>query len=535
MIKNKNTLVSYCLMLGIAIFLITLLHTNSAEAGWLGEAWESFKGAVSETWDSVKEAASSVIEAIGEAATWIKDEIMAYVNSIITLEPGHVSEFCETFESYKNSYKADDGCWTCQIFILFFDTGNEVASLMSGILKGSAAKLLWCGLLLWLTYHVTCFYSNVANGESILPLLTQIFGGFLRVGICLALVTEGNNLFDYIVNPILSSFANFASAAIGYSCDVSVGEGGGAGPLSGSRKSMVCMVNAIASGLSEPRAVAHALRCGGWHWRALTVNVNPFMDPFQFGPDIPNPIMIGWGMCLQFWYMIIDFMFPLSLLDVVFRLGIILGFVPLLAVAWVFPCTRSYTKTGFELFLHCCMTFLICSMVLGIIVTLIRTSWAAGMPSEFMNDMVANDYVGAFDGVWYSGGYKVVILSQVISFFGIIMAPKPDQISSQFVGASAESQGVAYKAIHYIILFVVDVIILIISILTAGATAELYIYKLFHQSKEIARTAEAIKKAKERKDALEKKIKKIRERQRKLRRLRANVRKAKAAAKTLKK
>ncbi|MCQ2914395.1 MAG: hypothetical protein MJ247_04300 [Alphaproteobacteria bacterium] len=506
-----------------------LLSSSFAMASWFGDAWDAISGAASEVWDAVVDTAEAVADAVVDAAEWVWDQVKELISSIVSFEPGDISRLCSDFNTYKANHNAGSGCWTCQIFMIFFDAGNQIAGKIAGAFSGPGVRVLAVGLLAWIGYHTLVFYSNVAQGGELLQHFTHMGGGLVRGALCVVFLSGGASfIFDSVIAPILSSTANYAMVVSGTKCTVSTGGGSlASGPLSGTRGSMNCMIKAIASGLAEPQAVADALRCAALHWR--TFKVNALITSFEIA-DIPHPMMWLWGCFLQIWYAIIGFMFPLALLDIVFRMGIILGFTPVFVLSWVFPCTRHYCKTGFELFLHCCFGFLISALLLAMMVAMFASAWSMGMTENFMKAMYNKDYINAFDAVWYTHGYKIMILTQVISCYGIHLAPKPDSLASQFVNDSCEGEGVAFKAIHYIIEFIIDIILLVITIISWGATSEMYFYKLADYAQKVKKTTEEINKIKKKEEAIRKKMNEIKRRIRQLQKVQETLRRVKAIA-----
>ncbi len=421
---------------------------------------------------------------------------------------------CKSYSDYLAEYGGSGGfCWTCRVFMLFFDTGNEVSGYIARVIQEPARNLLAVGFGIWLLCHTAMFLSNIGDAPDLFAHLTNIGGGMIRAGIAAGLLLGGSAAaFDYFVNPILSSAAAYATAVVSdIPCSAGTTNSGSLqlplGP--GVRDSMECMIKQIANGMAPTQALAAGMRCGAWHYYKVPVA----------GMDLFWPPMWMWGCLMSLFFWVVSFLFPMALLDVVFRICIILGMLPLFVVAWVFPLTRSYASKGWDIFLGSCFVFVIASMMIGMLVTVVDSAWAIaskGNIPAFRAAMEAGQYVDAYKDLEKNGGVENFAIILAIAFFGIYIAPKVDEYASKFTDA-VSTPSCALRAVMAIANAIVDLICLIITIFTMGAGACVYVMKIAQQAK---RTAEQIKRVQER-------IKKIREMQRRARAVRAKMQKAK--------
>ena len=417
---------------------------------------------------------------------------------------------CDAYSEYLKEYAGEGDCWTCKIFMLFFDTGNQVSGYIAKVIEEPAKMLLAVGFGIWILCKTASFFSNTGDAPDIFAHMTEIGGGMIRAGIATCLLMGGSAAaFNYFVNPVLSSAAAYATTVVSDNpCPAGASNSGSLDlPLgSGVRDSMECMIKKIANGMAPSQALARGMRCGAWHY---------FEIP-SLGLDILWPPMWIWGCMMGVFFWAISFLFPMALLDVVFRIGIILGMLPLFVVAWVFPLTRNYATTGWNVFLQACFIFVVAAMMIGMLVNMIEQTWviAAGRGIEaWKAQMEAGAYVDAFKALVKAGGVTNFLIVMSIACFGIYIAPKVDDFGGRLVGDTNPPNGCAVRAIKAIVNAVVDLVLLVLTVITMGAAACTYVLKVAQWTK---RTADQIKATQER-------IKKLRDLEKRVRRAKQKI------------
>lgn len=418
---------------------------------------------------------------------------------------------CEAYSTYLKEYAGDSGdCWTCKIFMLFFDTGNQVAGYIAKIIEEPAKMLLAVGFGIWILCKTASFFSNTGDAPDIFAHMTEIGGGMIRAGIATCLLMGGSAAaFNYFVNPVLSSAAAYATTVVSdVPCTAGSTNSGSLDlPLgSGVRDSMECMIKQIANGMGPSQALARGMRCGAWHY---------FEIPAA-GIDILWPPMWIWGCAMGVLFWAVSFLFPMALLDVVFRIGIILGMLPLFVVAWVFPLTRNYASTGWNVFLQACFVFVVAAMMIGMLVNVVEQTWviAAGRGMEaWKKQMEAGAYVDAYKALVEAGGVTNFFIVLAVAFFGIYIAPTVDDFGGRLVGDTNPPRGCAVRALKAIVNAVIDLVLLVLTVLTMGAAACTYVLKIAQWTK---RTADQIK-------AMQDRIKKLRELENRVRRAKQKI------------
>lgn len=426
---------------------------------------------------------------------------------------------CPPYSTYLKQYQGDNGeCWICKIFMLFFDVGNEVAGHIAKVIETPAKKLMGVGLGIWILCHTAMFFSNLVDAPDIMAHLTNIFGGMLRAGIATAFLSGGSTAaFNYFVNPILSSAAEYTTVVL---TDVPCPAGSNNGTLNrpmgpGVRSSMECMIKQLSNGMAPTQALAAGLRCGALYWIPIKIPDVKVSIPLigeveimkgkEFG-HIPNPIAWLWGCWLGVSFWAIGFLFPLVLLDVLFRICIILGMLPLFVISWVFPSTRRYASAGWSIFLYACFAFVVSAMMIGMIVKMVEMSWvvSAGKTlGAFRAQIEAGQYLKAFTDLELAGGIINLLMVVAIAFFAIYIAPQTDKFTDKIIGDGQYDFGdsVALRTVKAMINGVIDVICFVLTVVTLGAGACVYVIKVAQYTQktvqEIQRMQKIIRKMRE--------------------------------------
>ena len=113
---------------------------------------------------------------------WIAMMLLAMV--LIIANPAFAADDCKSYSDYLKEYSGDsDDCWTCNIFMLFFDTGNQVAGHIAKVIEDPAKMLLAVGFGIWILCKTASFFSNTGDAPDIFAHMTEIGGGMIRAGI----------------------------------------------------------------------------------------------------------------------------------------------------------------------------------------------------------------------------------------------------------------------------------------------------------------------------------------------------------------
>ena len=424
-----------------------------------------------------------------------------------------MEEYCGGWDEAFANYSGSENCWACQIFMLIFDAANTVAGHVNSALSGPLSSVIVSGCGLWILFHTVVFFGNFSNPEPA-EYLTKVGGILLKVVFGLMLIKGGASMaFTYIVNPVLTAGARLATNSIsttGSGLGVSIGDisGSMSGPLGGGvRSALKQMIESVSASMAQSQAIAFGLRCGAPFWMKI-IDLIPVFNPLMF--------VVGAFLGCIFWAIAILFSF--ALLDVIFRIGLLVGMMPVFIAAWVFPVTASYAQTAWVTLLHCGLTFFVTGIMASLMNILVQRAWGPSDSNtgfnEFMTKMHAGQYVEAWDSLFDSGiggGLGAICLVICIAFWAWFLTPKADSMASKFVEGFTSS--CALKAIKMIISLVMDLLMLIISLCTFGLGSLVYSAKVVKVLSDNIERAEEI--AEKIKKVIEK-IRKMRERMQKM-------------------
>lgn len=419
-----------------------------------------------------------------------------------------------------SAIKDYDKCWTCTILMIFFDSSNALAADVAQILETPAKNVLAVGLGVWLAFHTAIFFSSVSTEPNLAEFATKVGAMCLRAAFAIVFLSGMASVaFDYFVSPVITAGAQ-TGTLLGNSSPIAIAretiELGSDTPYSPSavssgmpmssevRSAMYEMVGSLGNGLKEMQKVANAMRCGSFE--AIKI---PWPLSWILASHIWDPLMWLFGCVIGVIMWLVALLFPMILMDAMIRLGMMMSLVPAFVVAWVFPSTRHFSKTGFDIILNSCFLFVITAIVLNIIVAMISES--AGFDNNFFAALEASNYEKVHDIIWEDnekskngvGPILRFIITVCAGLFAIMIVPKSDKLAAHFAGGDfPDSCGL--KALHLTVELIINLIMLILTVVTVGMGSVLVIAKFFHATAKTLETIEKIRKALE-------KIKKIAE------------------------
>lgn len=450
-----------------------------------------------------------------------------------------MAAICDTWGENIADYSDQSHCWSCEIFVLLFDSSNTIAGQINKTLAKPVMGLVIMGGMLWLAFCTVAFFSNISGPSDPMEFLTKVGTIMLRVGFAGCFLAGGASLaFEYIINPVLSSGVRLASDVFSMTNAGSVAlpndiSGSASGPMgAGVRDGLKALISQLASSMAEAQAIAQGLRCGAFFWKkfeGLSFGVG-FLS-IDLLPEIlvPNPLMwaVGaWTGCM-FW--IISILFCFAMLDVVFRIGLLVGLLPVFIASWVFPMTGRFAKTAWSMFVNSVLVFFITAITASFIVIFVKNAWNISSSSEFgtfLQKMQASSYVEAWDSLFEAGagaGLLSILFVFAVVYWGWMMAPKADKTASEILQSSFSSS-IAIKALSSTVNFIIDLIMLVITIVTVGLGAIVYVLKF---ARFFIKAAKAAKKLRD----IQKKIEKLQKLQEKVNKIHSKAKKVQSKVK----
>lgn len=447
------------------------------EAVIIGETVvDAATAAINGDWDGIMDAIDKGIDKSAENfKSLVKDLIANFFN---------IQKYvCPPYGTFKTEAST---CQMCKIFMMVFDKSNQVCAAIARAVSPSAAKALLAFFGLWMAITVLQEFSGVASEQDGGALLTKIGGMLIRVALAYFVMLDSCEwFFSHIINPTLDAMVDIVSSVSSSPCGTGGGGASSNAPLSpGVRSGMQCAIQNISDGVSEVLAISAAIRCGANMWEPIDWLPIQIFHPFMW--------LYGCGIGFVFWF--VSFIFPLVMLDIIFRIGIVLGFAPIFFLAAVFDSTRGYTKRWFEVFFGACMVFVVASIALAIVVDMVKSvlnTYGSNGAGSFISMIQGNQFVEAYLQLDGKALFFSLIAINGIGFWATQIAPKCDEIAKGiFGGVSTES--CAMKTLKMLINLIFEVLILILTIVTWGIGSVLYVCRVV---KLIGDAAKAVEKA----------------------------------------
>ena len=473
------------LLIGIFSLLHGVFAPVPAEANWFNDIVDAVEGVVNDVVDAVETVVDEVVETVEEIIDTVKKALVGGVTHGRIEQCPMLAEITDYEE-----------CWTCTVFMMFFDASNSLAGHVASVLEGPVVTFMWAMFLVWLAFNVAVFFSSVADAPDLGEFAGKVGGMAFRILFATVFLQGGAAIaFDYFINPVITDASQLANQLV-----TGTTECGGDTIISGgssktamsneTRETMRCMVGGLGGGLREAQKMAQSLRCGSGYWYTM-----PLILKFVGWEYLPNPMMWALGCMLGAFFWVISLIFPMVLMDAVFRIGLMVGMVPMWVAAWVFPASRSYAKTAFYIVFHSCLLFVVMALVMNMCVEMIRIS-LSNMGAEFISHMQAGAYVDAYESVEAGADFYKIFILMAVCFFGILMPPKAEEITSQLSGKTFPPS-VGMEALEMMINLVLDIIILILVIITVGLGSIMYLARLaqfVHKSDKAIKTMRRIMK-----------------------------------------
>lgn len=139
--------------IGLLVLLGNLFTPAPANAG----LWDTITDAVSDVVDAVESVVEEVVETVQEVAEEVVETVKEVIDSIKVALVGGVThgriEQCPLLSEITDY----DECWTCTVFMMFFDASNSLAGHVASVLEGPAVTFMWAMFLVWLAFNTAVF------------------------------------------------------------------------------------------------------------------------------------------------------------------------------------------------------------------------------------------------------------------------------------------------------------------------------------------------------------------------------------------
>lgn len=352
---------------------------------------------------------SSIIHASHEQTQMFGGSEVANLNPELrkdaSLGIGEVYEELEKkkcLPSYKmRTYDTSD-CTLCPIIRAVFNTVSQIAATASVNFSKPVAKVVAVAFAMWLAFYLLKYLASMEAKDIKDVFQEVVFKGGQVVLVIMILNGGASNFYKWLINPVYETALAGGSAALG-SCSsgdcskntsIKVSNAEGVQnikdglPVSMGTAIINAMVN-MENNISEIRAFGSSLMCYSW-------------DKGWF--IFPKWSLLISGLLFWVMAMLMIFIVPLLMVDVVFELGVAVALLPPAIGCFPFRYTRKNCNKVWDTFLNSAFAFLFVSIVLVMILTVLKQEAEflasdSGMTwAQIMSDDVGkmDDYIDNF-------------------------------------------------------------------------------------------------------------------------------------------
>lgn len=391
----------------------------------------------------------------------------------------------------------DNGCWFCPVFETLFETMNGLAGKLNEGLRDVIVGYGWSstyslmGLLLfgYIIFVVGKAFFSFKETEPI-ELFSQVFFPTMRCMIAALLIWNWQAIYGYMVEPLLMGSIGFGQNVMtagvnssGYTATYDLNSG--AYFSSKCRTSITldfAFFNNLGVGLTGGPTAHLNFRRGGYstgqfYERSTNYTLNGQRVPFGNGMngaiqcflDTVSQNLITWmavgaSFIADCWKIALDnffgaiqmliigiiifvgaFMiflsFPLKLIDSLFRLMFVTALMPLWVAFWVIPQTRGYTKKAWDMFVQVMFSFIILSVVLVMVLTIIEKMFdkdVSGIDIQnIVQSLLRDKSVKGLEYINFSG--VGIFMTAALMYLAFSLVGKAESFVDHFASGGAGS------------------------------------------------------------------------------------------------
>ena len=284
------------------------------------------------------------------------------------------------------SWYNNQKCRFCPLLGPVFRTADYMSEISRNTLAYSFAILIVVGLAIWIAMKTVIFVSSFTKQDAA-KYITDMLKQSYKFMIAFFLLISYNDVFNYIVNPLLKAGLDFGTAfvkvdtverrlnvsSVSKEAFEALGEklpADYALNLDNSyyNVSMYAKLENLAYNVNKQYAllqtIGSGLNCLGWKYMTMQFGLGDGEIGLGFA-------CIIYGICFSCFGFLLSIAFIFYIFDAVVQLGIVGALLPFLIASWPFKITSRYTSTGFKMLLNSIFTFMMIGLVVKISMTLI--------------------------------------------------------------------------------------------------------------------------------------------------------------------
>lgn len=337
------------------------------------------------------------------------------------------SKGCQSIMAKLNEIKT---CPLCKIFKIILDTDQSIATQSYNALAHSFRNVIIMVMGLYIAYQTLLMVGAFTKQDApkyITTLLVQAF----KVGVAALLLTESSYIYNNVINPLMKGGMEFGQALIfpaensnANTLTADLKEYGefqeGAIGIDVLRKIMETVM-AFNQKAAEMPAIGSSLICISVHEAASFL--------IDFSMFTQGLLLYAFG-----WMILLSASF--YLLDSTVRFGIFCALVPFLIAAWPLKVTRSYTMSGWKIFINSFFNFAMMGLVLAVCLELVCE--ALGGSSEEVIAAINGNRVETLQKMMDMSGTSF-LKTLVCCMFAFKMVKEVGALASEISGTSGGS------------------------------------------------------------------------------------------------
>lgn len=310
-------------------------------------------------------------------------------------------------------------CWSCPVFEKFFQAATSVYTSIQSSTAPTAYTVIAVGFALWLALRIMRQIGSLKELD-IYSFWNDLAVRAFWAAMCAALTSNITQVTNDLIFPVWSGFIDFGIMVVGKlpmdGGGVSCGTGDPATGLS-------CLVAAIHTKLAEGREMGYVL---------MTCNTESL-------------ILNMYGAGIYAVSLVLGALFPIFMLDGVFRFAIVMALMPLWICAFCFPISRKLASKAWNAFLGVCLQGAVMAVFAALCVWCLQAFIAHKFPA-IKNAMALATDVNVAQQV--SNGPGIVIFIFIAFFLLLFGKVLMNLLSMNFCaggGGSSATMGSALK------------------------------------------------------------------------------------------
>lgn len=323
-------------------------------------------------------------------------------------------------------------CLFCPLFKVLYGAAQQMARISFEKTAIPIRTVMLVGFALYIAFSVLGYVSTLTKADAskyLTGLLTMSF----KVLIAYLLLTNGEEIYTYFLNPVLSAGLDFGGAMLFSNGGSSMAEckANSSGSLvgifpDGLYDDLECFIKGVQDEIAFAQAAGSALVCFGRKEASSWAGIWDFSMVIQ-------------GAIIYLCALLLSFAFAFYLIDSVVQLGIVGALMAFLIGCWPFKMTSGYTKKGLDMFLNTFFVFVFMGIVVSINIKLIGESLTTG-GLDTIADALNNDKIDELKTImdWTFGSFLILICCCI---FGFKFCAQAAALAGQMAGGGGAQIG----------------------------------------------------------------------------------------------